>query len=154
MVDRLIQDAFVLPREGQPTTVGGAPLNVYEEDDTFVVEVQLPGFKSEDIEVTDDNGILTIRGENKTKEERKGRTYLIREHGWGTFARSIRLPDNVDPNVAQATFGDCMLWLVFPITERAKSRRIAVAAVGQPSPTAPGESSQQLDKRHNRPTSG
>ena len=138
MMDRLLEDAFVVPRGAQPgggdSGVTAGALNIYEEDDTLIVEAPLPGMRSEDINVVVEQGVLTIRGEKKVEEERKERNYLVREHRTGSFVRSLRLPGTVDPDACQATFENGVLRLVFPKSEQAKSQRIEIAAAGQQPP--------------------
>ena len=131
MMDRLMEDAFIMPREGQTTPVGSAALNVYEEGDNLVVEAQLPGMKPEDVDISVESGTLTIRAEAKAQEERKERNYVIREHRRGSFVRSLRLPDTVDPDAAQATFENGVLRLTLPRSEQAKPRRIEISSGGQ-----------------------
>src|SRR5690349_21542372 len=106
MMDRLFDQAFVSPRGGMSQTgFGSGPaFNVYEEGDTYVVETQIPGLKPEDIDVTLEQGVLTIKGETKNEQERKERNYLVREHHTGSFSRSLRLPYAVNSDAVQATY--------------------------------------------------
>lgn len=131
MMDRLLEDAFVMPREFYTTAPSTTALNVYEEDNNLIVEAPMPGVKPEDIDVTLDGGTLTIRGETKVEKERKERNYLIHEYRRGSYLRSLRLPETVDPNAAQATFENGVLRLVFRKSEQAKPKRIAVTAGAQ-----------------------
>ncbi len=135
MMDRLLEEAFVSPRglAGQLGGAGAPALNAYEEGDQFVVETQLPGMKPEDIQVSIEQGVLTIQGQTKAEEERQERSYLIREHRTGRFSRSVRLPETVDPDAVQATYEDGILRLTLPKAERAKARRIQIQAGGQKS---------------------
>ena len=135
MLDRLLEDAFVMPRSGmgQIASLGGPALNAYEEGDHYVVEAQLPGIKPEDINVSIEQGVLTIGGETKAEEERQDRTYLIREHRAGRFSRSLRLPESVDPDAVQASYEQGVLRLTLPKAERAKARRIQIGTGQQQS---------------------
>ena len=130
IMDQLLEDAFVMPRGfgGQAAALGGPALNAYEEGDHYVVEAQLPGMKPEDIDVSIEQGVLTIRGETTAGEERKERNYLIREHRSGRFSRSLRLPESVDPDAVQATYEQGVLRLTLPKVDRAKARRIQIGA--------------------------
>jgi HSP20 family protein len=128
MMDRLMEDAVVMPGGGQAGGTNRAALNVYEEGDNLVVEAQLAGVRPEDIDVSVERGMLTIRAENKADEERKDRSYIIREHRRGTFVNQLRLPDSVDPDAVQATFENGVLRLVFPRAEQAKPRRIQIGS--------------------------
>ena len=137
LMDRLMEDAFVMAPGGGQAGEGGLGMNVYEEGDNLVVEAQTPGMKPADIDISIQNGILVVQGETKSDEERKDRNYLIREHRVGRFSRSIRLPETVDYDACRATYENGILRLTFPRSERAKPRRIQVhgssqAGGGQP----------------------
>jgi HSP20 family protein len=139
VMDRLLEDAFVLPREPSstaPTGMGTAALNAYEEGDNLVVETPLPGIRPEDIDVSVEGGTLTIRGQARAEEERRERNYFVREYRTGSFSRSVRLPETVDPSACQASFDNGVLRLTFPRAERARPRRIEVRGAGTP-PTLP-----------------
>src|SRR5690349_1668784 len=106
MMDSLLSDAFVMPRDSQGSPAGSAPLDMYEEGDTLVVEAGLPGIKPEDIDVNVERGMLTIRGESKSENEHKERNYLVREQRTGSVSRTVRLPETYDADACQATFED------------------------------------------------
>jgi HSP20 family protein len=144
VMDRLLEDAFVSPRglTNQAGNVAGPALNIYEEGEHFVVETQLPGWKPEDINVTLEQGLLTIQGETQAEEERQGRNYLVREHRTGRFSRSLRLPETVDEDAVQATYEHGVLRLTLPKAERAKSRRIQIGGSSQPAITSGPNNSQ------------
>ena len=129
MMDRLLEDAVVMPRGG---ALGGGPaLDVYEERDNFVVEAQLPGMKPDEIDVNVEQGVLTISGRTEAEEERKERNYLLREKRTGRFTRSLQLPAVYNAEPSEATFENGVLRLVFPKAEEAKPRRIQISAGGQ-----------------------
>ncbi len=135
MMDRLMEDAFVMPRDalmsGLGAITGGGQMDVYEEGNNVVVEAQLPGFKPEDIDISVERGTLTIRGESRGQEERKDRNYLLRELRAGSFQRTIQLPQTVNPDACQATFEHGILRLTFPKAEQAQPRRIPISNGGQ-----------------------
>ena len=131
MMDRLFEDAFIMPGELPTWQLGGPALDVYEEGDKLCVEAQLPGLKPDEVEVTVDGDMLTIRGETKAEEEKKGRNYIVREQRRGSFVRSVRLPETVDLNVSEANFNEGVLRLSFPKTKEARPRRIPIKAGGQ-----------------------
>jgi HSP20 family protein len=134
VMDRLMEDAFVMPRQG---ALGGAPsVDVYEEGDNLVVEAQLPGLKPDDINVSVENGVLTISGQTEAEEERKERNYLLREKRSGRFTRSLHLPPTYTADPSTATFEHGVLHLVFPKAESAKPRRIQIGGNGQQAVTS------------------
>ncbi len=138
MMDRLFDQAFVTPQGAMSQAgYGGPALNVYEEGDNYVVETQLPGLKPEDIDITLEQGVLTIRGETKREQERKERNYLVREHHAGSFSRSLRLPYAVNADEVQATYEHGVLRLSLPKAEEAKPRRIQLSGGGQAAIASP-----------------
>jgi HSP20 family protein len=131
VMDRLLEDAFVVPRGGEGQGWNGPALNVYEEGDQLTVEAQVPGMKPDDLDINVEQGVLTISGQTVSEEERKERNYFVREHRTGRFSRSLRLPATYDADGCTATFEDGVLRLAFPKSEAAKPRRIQIGAAGQ-----------------------
>jgi HSP20 family protein len=79
-------------------------LDVRESADAIVVEAELPGVDEKDVNVTLKDGVLTIKGEKKNETEQKGESYHMMERSFGSFERSIRLPDSVDETKVEARF--------------------------------------------------
>jgi HSP20 family protein len=88
-------------REGAITV---PELDVRENTNAIVVEAELPGVDEKDVSVTVANGVLTIKGEKKHEKEEKGENYYMAERSFGSFERSIRLPDTVDDAKVEAKF--------------------------------------------------
>jgi HSP20 family protein len=101
-------------------------LDVVEQDDKIVVHVEFPGVKSEDIEVSVQNGILTIAGEKKGETEEKSEGYYHSERRYGSFRRDIQLPSGIEENKVEATCRDGILTVTMPKAEQARARRIEV----------------------------
>jgi HSP20 family protein len=93
-----------------------------------VVKMWLPGVKPEDIQVSVTNGVLTIRGEVKEEKEEKEKTYHLRERRYGSFSRSVSLPNDVSADKADADFENGVLTLTLPKAEEAKAKTITVKA--------------------------
>jgi HSP20 family protein len=128
MMDRMFEDAFVLPRNGSPEAWGGPAADVYEEgDDALVVETYIPGVNPDAIDVQVEQGVLTIRGSTEAAETPKDRHYILREHFTGQFSRGIKLPASYAPDPTEASYQHGVLRLVFPKVEEAKPRRIQVS---------------------------
>lgn len=102
------------------------PLDVVREHDKYVVRVDLPGVKKEDIEISVLNDRLFIRGTKKQEEEVKEGAYHRRERVFGSFERVVEFPDPVDPEKISAKFADGVLEIVAPLREEAKPRQIAI----------------------------
>jgi HSP20 family protein len=107
----------------------GLPLDVTTTPDELVVEASLPGIKPEDVEITVENGTLTITG--TTAEERSSGegSYLVQEIRRGTFSRSATLPNGLEPDKASATFEHGILTLRIPKAEQVKPRQIRISPV-------------------------
>jgi HSP20 family protein len=79
-------------------------LDVRESTDAITVEAELPGVDEKDVTVTLANGVLTIKGEKKQEKEEKGESYHLTERSFGSFQRSIRLPETIDDARVEAKF--------------------------------------------------
>ncbi|WP_295420254.1 Hsp20/alpha crystallin family protein [Sulfurovum sp.] len=89
-------------------------VNTREGEDAYHVEIDLPGIKKEDIEITTEDNILTISGERKMKDEVKEEDYYKVESAYGKFSRSFTLPEKVDVENIHAESKDGVLEVVIP----------------------------------------
>lgn len=126
-MDHLFEDSFVSPRQW-PLTVGWATptLDVYETANDVVVKAALPGIKPEEIEITLTGNLLTLQGETKEQVESKDKSYIRHESRYGSFARSIELPDGLQGDKAEAKFEDGILTLSIPKSEEVKPKSIKI----------------------------
>ena len=102
-------------------------LDVVEEQENFLVKVDLPGLSKDDVSVTIQDNFLTIKGERKHEVEKKEANFHHRECVHGTFARTIELPTRVDAGKVEATFRDGVLHVTLPKSEEAKPKEIKVS---------------------------
>ena len=79
-------------------------VDVLQEDGDIVVRVELPGIKQEDVDITFHNGVLTISGERKAEEQREGSGYYVRERRYGSFRRSLAVPEGTDESKIHARY--------------------------------------------------
>jgi HSP20 family protein len=103
-------------------------LDVRKTDDRFELSLDLPGIDPEAVSVSFEDGMLTVSGKREFAEENKGETWHRIERGFGTFARSVRLPRTADPDRIEATFDKGVLTVAVPKAEAAKARTIEVKA--------------------------
>lgn len=101
-------------------------LDVRETDDRFDLSLDLPGIEPEEVSVSFEDGMLTISGKREFADENKGETWHRIERGFGTFARSVRLPRTADAERIEATFDKGVLTVSVPKAEAAKARTIEV----------------------------
>jgi len=111
--------------ERWPTINAVVPeLDVRENDKEIVVEAELPGVDEKDISVTFNNGYLTIQGEKKAEREEKKENYYLAERSFGSFRRSLRLPETLDDSKIVANFENGVLTVTAPrLPAAAKSER-------------------------------
>ena len=103
------------------------PVDIFEtEQHEVVLKAELPDMKREDIHLTFENGVLTIRGERKFGEEVRRENYHRVERHHGTFSRSFTLPNTVDSARISASYKDGLLTVRLPQREEAKPKQIAV----------------------------
>lgn len=122
--------AVGLPRTGGQATMEPGEwtpqVDIAETDKEFVIKAEIPEVKKEDVKVTVENGILTIRGERKQETEEKGKKFHRVERHFGSFTRCFTLPENVDAANIKASFKDGMLGLQIRKTAEAKPKAIDV----------------------------
>ena len=109
------------------TVTQWAPLvDISEDDKEYLVRAELPDLKKEDVNVTVENGELTITGERKLEKEEKGRKFHRIERSYGSCMRSFTLPEGVSAEKACADFRDGVLEVHLPKDEKAKPKAIAI----------------------------
>jgi HSP20 family protein len=119
-------------------------MNVSETDKEIRITAELPGVTEQDIDVSLDNDVLTIRGEKKFERKDDKENFHFVERSYGTFQRSLRLPYAVDSEQVQASFENGVLTVTVPKTGRPeRSRRIQVQGRGTTGQGAAGETGQQ-----------
>jgi HSP20 family protein len=102
-------------------------LDVVERDNEFIVKAEMPGMKKDDIEVSLENGVLTISAETKSEtEEKEGDRVIRQERRYGKYLRSLRLGKEIDEKKVKASYKDGILELVLPKAEEVKPKKIAV----------------------------
>jgi HSP20 family protein len=116
--------------DGMPVPHGGKSLvpavDIYEANDHVVVETALPGVDPKNVEVTVENGILTISGSTERKTEVEEKDYYRKEIRSGSFMRQVALPAGVLEGEAKAKFHDGMLKIELPKKEEPKAKKISI----------------------------
>jgi HSP20 family protein len=125
-MNRLFEDAFAgFPAVTEFARAGVAPrLDLRETEEALEAEIELPGVTDKDIDVSIVDNVLTVRGEKRAerKEDDEGRGYHLVERSYGSFARAIPLPVEVDPERVDGVFKDGVLRLTLPKLPQSKSR--------------------------------
>ncbi|PVE21657.1 type III effector protein [Microvirga sp. KLBC 81] len=117
--------------QGDVGTFVNTSMNVSETDKEIRITAELPGVTEQDIDVSLDGDVLTIRGEKKFERKDDKENFHFVERSYGTFQRSLRLPYAINPEQVQASFENGVLTVTLPKTERQeRSRRIQVQGSG------------------------
>ena len=112
-----------------PFTGRFAPsVDIAEDDDRYVITVELPGSKKEDVTVEMNDRVLTIRGEKRNEREEKKEKRRLVERSYGTFSRSFTLPANADPEKISASFKDGVLTVTIAKRPETKPRVVDIKA--------------------------
>ena len=127
-MDRLFDSAFVGSREDLEFANWGLALDVSETGDEYLVKASVPGVNPDDLEITYNNKVLTIKGETKQENKVEETRYHLRERRFGSFARSVSLPTAVDSDHIEAGYENGVLTLHLPKTEETKPRRISISS--------------------------
>ena len=101
-------------------------VDITEMENEYIVKAELPGVNKEDVKITLESNILTIRGEKKQEENIKGDNYHRTERLYGTFQRSFKLPETLKSDKIDATFKDGILIVSLPKAEEAKPKQIEI----------------------------
>lgn len=133
-IDRLFDDFFERPFGMTPFRSdeswglrGFSPsIDLSESDKEIKVTAELPGMEPEDIDLELHDNFLSIRGEKKSENEQKSDRYYRLERSYGSFQRSIPLPNKVEPDKVDANFKKGVLTIKMPKSETEKSKRIKI----------------------------
>jgi HSP20 family protein len=104
-------------------------VDISEDDREYLIKVELPEVKREDVKVVAEEGSLTITGERKFAKEDKSRKYHRIERAYGSFVRSFSLPDDASPAKISAEFKDGVLAVHLAKTQKAKAQPIEIKIV-------------------------
>lgn len=125
MFDRFFRGGTVAD-DGIMTTNWLPAVDLIEKDDEFVAKVELPGVSKDDVKITMQDNILTVRGEKKEEKETRQSNYHRLERSYGSFQRSFTLPNAVKADKVEAQYKDGILTITLPKSEEAKRKQIEV----------------------------
>jgi HSP20 family protein len=132
-MEEMFNRLFAHPMPGtmnRDLQVATLPVDIYERENKLVIRAAVPGVKPEDLDVSVDNNVLTIRGESRSEVEQGGEGTKVyrREVSYGSFSRSIRLPENLQLDQADAEFNHGFVNITIPKLEeqRPQPRRLNV----------------------------
>ncbi len=127
-LDRMFRGMFPeeLPEASLVRGQWAPSVDIRETGDNFLVTAELPGLGKEDVKISYEDGVLSIRGEKKQEQEEKDANYHRVERSYGVFERSFRLPSRVAVEKIEAKFKDGVLNLALPKAEEARPKQIEI----------------------------
>jgi HSP20 family protein len=126
-LDSLFDEFFNMPFRFNLSVFDTLPaIDTYEKADKITVRAEIPGVRPEELEVSVDNNLLTIKGEKKHENEVNEKDYYRRETSYGKFERTIRLPEAVKVEGAKATYKNGVLKVELAKSEEAKRKKIKI----------------------------
>ncbi len=131
-VSRAFDRAFWSGPSGEARRFDLTPsIDLSETDSEVVVKASLPGVKPEDVEISINDGILTVKGEKKSDDKTDGENFYRREIRYGSFSRSVALPSRVNHERADAEFNDGVLTITLPKAEDVRPKQIKIRSGAQ-----------------------
>jgi HSP20 family protein len=126
-MNSLLEDSFARPFSAtNGLAARTVPVDIYQTENELVVRAAVPGVHPEDLSISVLNGVLTLKGEQKTHQAPGGAHYLRQEMSHGSWERSFELPFSVQSDQAEARFEHGILTVSLPKAEEAKPRQIKV----------------------------
>ena len=127
-IDRLFEDFTPAFTTGRALTEVKAKMDLAETKDGIELTVELPGLEEKDVNVSFDDGVLTVSGEKKFESEKKDKNYQFIERSYGSFSRSIALPEGVKADQIKASMTKGVLKVTVPTPAKTEAKKIEVTA--------------------------
>jgi HSP20 family protein len=132
-MNRLFRESYAAegPDEALTTTSFAPPVDIYEDEHTVTLKMEVPGIDEKDIDVRIENNTLTVHGERKFEKEEKEENFRRIERQYGSFTRSFTLPSSVDPGQVSADYEKGVLKINLAKKAEAKPKTIKINVSGQ-----------------------
>ncbi len=131
-MNRLFNTLFDTPAPANGTLRRWVPaMDLVETGEDFVLRADLPGLTEKDVNIEFENNVLTISGERKSEHEENKEGFYRVERSYGSFSRSLTLPEGVDPDAVKASFDRGVLEVRIPKPEERKPRKVAITVGGE-----------------------
>ncbi len=116
-------------KDWPPETEGQLVIDVYQTPSDIIIKSTVAGVRSEDLDITITNDMVTIKGKREKEEEIKTENYFYQECYWGSFSRSIILPEDIDAEKAEAALKNGILTVKLPKLEKVKTKKLQVKTI-------------------------
>ena len=151
-LDRFMDETFGRLSQASLVPTSWTPaMDVSEDGEGLLLEVEVPGLAPEDVEVTTDQGVLTIKGEKSATRSREGVRSLVTERTHGRFVRTLQLPQGVDESKVEAEFANGVLRIRVPRAALPQARKIEVRRVAEQPRQERVEAKTEVSANANEP---
>lgn len=130
--------AFGSPEQALTASSFVPAVDIYEDEHNIILTAETPGIEEKDLDISLENGVLSISGERKMENEEKQDNFHRIERSYGRFTRSFTLPPTVDPDDVKAQFNNGVLKITLAKREEAKPKQIKIEG-GKPAQPKPGK---------------
>lgn len=130
-VNRLFNSFFDAPVSGAGARRWTPAMDLVEQDDHYVLRADLPGVSQDDVELSLEDGVLTVAGERRAEHEERGEGFVRLERATGAFRRSLTLPEGVDGDAITATFDNGVLEVRIPKPQERQPKRVQITVGGR-----------------------
>jgi HSP20 family protein len=130
-MNRLVRDSFGDGQEALATSSFAPAVDVYEDEHSVTLKIEVPGVEEKDIDVRIENNTLTVHGERKYEEQEKEENYRRIERRYGSFTRSFTLPSTIDTNSVSANYDKGVLKIQLAKKAESKPKQIKVNVGGE-----------------------
>jgi HSP20 family protein len=145
-MNRLFNNLFDTPTVASAPARRFAPATDLIESEThYILRADLPGLSEDDVTVELDGNVLSVSGERKSEHEHRGQGYYRVERSYGSFRRSVRLPEGVDAGAIKATFDKGVLEITVPKPEAAKPHKVQITVADESPAIDGGESTESTE---------
>jgi HSP20 family protein len=146
-MNRLFNSFFDTPNPANGTTFRRwiPAMDLVETEHDFVLKADLPGLSESDVNIELDDNVLTISGERKSEHEDRKAGYYRVERSYGSFRRSLTLPEGVDPEAVKATFDKGVLEVTVPKPVQQQPRKVQITVGGSAAEPQAIESSESSE---------
>jgi len=124
--DETETDIRLAQAKTEPSTEGALTVDVFKDDGDIVIQSTIAGATSEDIDISILDDMVTIRGARQPDNKIKSSDYFYQELYWGSFSRSIILPEEVDAEAAKASMKNGILTVRLPTMEKSKTKKLKI----------------------------
>jgi HSP20 family protein len=128
-MNRLFDDFFGRPvlKTGWTEGVWSPIVDISEDKENMIIKSEMPGMSKDDVKISIQDNVLTLKGEKKQEKEEKDKNYHRIERNYGSFCRSFQLPTSVKSDKVKASYKDGVLSVTLPKTEDVKPKEIPIS---------------------------